>query len=144
MAALGFSQCTAQHTTMPERGSLFDAVMCSIKLRCVDFGCWAFEECLRLVLTKQGCLSQDEQNQFLNQTHPLHGRGFCLAAQQMGLPTLISSSSQTPVQVAHVSRSAALSTTRLANVMWPTRQGCTSLKPPQMHVSRRERPLSGC
>ena len=85
---------------------------------------------LRLVLTKQGCLSQGEQNQFLNHTHPLHGAGFCLAMQQMGLPTLIGSSSQTPVipelgvcfirsakQVAHVSRSAALSATRLANVM---------------------------
>ena len=30
---------------------------------------------LRLVLTKQGCLSQGEQNQFLNHTHPLHGSG---------------------------------------------------------------------
>ena len=30
---------------------------------------------LRLVLTKQGCLSQGKQNQFLNHTHPLHGSG---------------------------------------------------------------------
>ena len=30
---------------------------------------------LRLVLTKQGCLSQGEQNQFLNHTHPLQGSG---------------------------------------------------------------------
>ena len=30
---------------------------------------------LRLVLTKQSCLSQREQNQFLNHAHPLHGSG---------------------------------------------------------------------
>ena len=30
---------------------------------------------LRLVLTKQSCLSQGEQNQFLNHAHPLHGSG---------------------------------------------------------------------
>ena len=40
---------------------------------------------LRLVLTKQGCLSQGEQNQFLNHTHPLHGSGLLFGYAADGL-----------------------------------------------------------
>ena len=43
---------------------------------------------LRLFLTKQGCLSQGEQNQFLNHTHPPHGSGllFGYAADGFAYP----------------------------------------------------------
>ena len=97
---------------------------------------------LRLVLTKQGCLSQGEQNQFLTHTHPLHGSGLLFGYAADGFANRIGSSSQTPVilelgacfmrsakQAAHASRSVALSAARLAKVMSPTRQVCTSLKP---------------
>ena len=41
---------------------------------------------LRLVLTKQSCLSQGEQNQLLFQTHPLHGSGLLFGCAADGLP----------------------------------------------------------
>ena len=40
---------------------------------------------LRLVLTKRGCLSQGEQNQFLNHTHSLHGSGLLFGHAADGL-----------------------------------------------------------
>ena len=41
---------------------------------------------LRLVLTKESCLSQGEQSQFLSQTHPLHGSGLIFGYAADGLP----------------------------------------------------------
>ena len=52
---------------------------------------------LRLILTKQSCLSQGEQNQFLTRAHSLQGAGSCLAMQQMAVPTRIGSLSLTLV-----------------------------------------------
>ena len=91
---------------------------------------------LRLVLTKQNCLSRGEQNQFSK------AAGFCLAMQQMAVPIRIGSLSPTPVTLelgacfmrsamlaVRASRSVALSATRLVEVMPPTRRGYTNLKP---------------
>ena len=97
---------------------------------------------LRLVLTKQSCLSQGEQNQLLFQTHPLHGSGLLFGCAADGLPNpdwLVVPDTSHPgagacymlqaKQAVHASsRLAAQSAVHQARVTQPTRRGSTSLK----------------
>ena len=44
---------------------------------------------LRLVLTKESCLSKGKQNQFQSHSHPLHGSGLLWVMRQLGWPKVM-------------------------------------------------------